>query len=61
MLPELNDTAILWLAPMRKTSFIIYYLVVGLFVSGFLSLFFIRFIFLCVHPVLSGLQMKEQK
>jgi len=42
MLPELNDTAILWLAPMRKTSFIIYYLVIGLFVSGVLSLFFIQ-------------------
>jgi HlyD family secretion protein len=42
MLPDLNDTALLWLAPMRKFSFIIYYLVIGLFLSGFVSLFFIH-------------------
>ena len=32
----------LWLAPMRKSWFFIYYLVIALFLSGFISLFFIR-------------------
>jgi multidrug resistance efflux pump len=42
MLPDLNDTALVWLAPMRKSCFIIYYLVIALFLSGFISLFFVR-------------------
>ena len=39
MLPDLNDTALLWLAPMRKFSFIIYYPLSDYFFPGFVSLF----------------------
>jgi multidrug efflux pump subunit AcrA (membrane-fusion protein) len=42
MLPELNDISLFWLIPMRKSGFIIYYLVVGLVLSGFISLFFVH-------------------
>jgi multidrug efflux pump subunit AcrA (membrane-fusion protein) len=42
MLPDLRDISLFWLIPMRKSGFIIYYLVIGLSLSGFISLFFIH-------------------
>jgi membrane fusion protein, peptide pheromone/bacteriocin exporter len=39
---ELKNTAIWWLPAMRRSGFIVYWIVIGLFLSGFLSLFFIH-------------------
>jgi membrane fusion protein, peptide pheromone/bacteriocin exporter len=39
---ELQDTAIWYLSPMRRAGYVIYWLVIVLFLLGFLSLFFIR-------------------
>jgi membrane fusion protein, peptide pheromone/bacteriocin exporter len=39
---EIKDTELWWLPPMRRSGFIIYWLVIILFLSGFISLFFIQ-------------------
>ena len=39
---EIKDTALWWLPQMRRSSFIIYWLVTGIFLTGFISLFFIH-------------------
>ena len=41
-LQELKDTALWWLPSLRRSGYIIYWLVIGLFLTGFLSLFFIH-------------------
>jgi membrane fusion protein, peptide pheromone/bacteriocin exporter len=39
---ELKESVLWWLPSMRRSGFLIYWLVMGLFCTGFLSLFFIR-------------------
>jgi multidrug resistance efflux pump len=39
---ELKDTALYWLPAMRRSGFIIYWMVTGLFLAGFFSMFFIH-------------------
>jgi len=41
-LKDLKDTALCWLPSMQRSGFIIYWLVIVFFLSGFLSLFFIH-------------------
>jgi hypothetical protein len=39
---ELKDTTSLWMPSMRQSSFVIYWLVIGLFLAGLLSMFLIH-------------------
>jgi multidrug efflux pump subunit AcrA (membrane-fusion protein) len=41
-LPDLKDTTLCWLPTLRRSGFTIYWLAIGLFLTGFLSLFFIK-------------------
>jgi hypothetical protein len=41
-LAEIKQSALLWIPEMRRSGFIIYWLVIGLFFSGFISLFLIH-------------------
>ena len=39
---ELKETAVCWLPSIHRSGYIIYWMVTGLFFTGFLLLFFIR-------------------
>jgi membrane fusion protein, peptide pheromone/bacteriocin exporter len=41
-LADMKDSAHFWIPSLRRSGFIIYWLVIGMFLAGFLALFFIR-------------------